>query len=475
MSHNKHRNDNNSIFGQPEIEKLYNGRYRMTFRCLRDDNNTGWYYDNAADIFANFGTLSDAPYAKQGKGVTAPANSTWPDMKLIRHGWEFVPQQPVPFLTFVYETLTSSYVQDRQEDVDFDLNGLRRVTRTLVATEGTAYGKVVGTDTIQHTALEYGEETLYLASVTDEKLPDDEAGYTRIIETWIEPGTLSVSTKNVSEGVREVSTTFLVTEGATVGPVVDRSTSNFAGLKTISVTTLQDKDGNSIIQGGERLVNQYQRMVDFTYPGVVSLRQDVITSNVGIDPNILNFEIDAPVQSKVQATVSVIFQSSASIVAGDFVYDDGGGAASGYWNPTEWAKTYASGIGWDYSPFSTSQALRGYRTNNSVSGITKFKPTGSNSFTTNGVTVFQSAGTSYLNTVSEPNLARVNGVSDSGGVLFMVDGKRIYGATPFILQVSGGPEDPSGNKYTLDVDVRPAFEDVDGNQYYKKTIVTATV
>jgi len=42
-------------------------------------------------------------------------------------------------------------------------------------------------------------------------------------------------------------------------------------------------------------------------------------------------------------------------------------------------------------------------------------------------------------------------------------------------QVSGGPTDPAGVKFTLDVDLRPAFSDVDGNTYYKKTIITSTI
>ena len=37
------------------------------------------------------------------------------------------------------------------------------------------------------------------------------------------------------------------------------------------------------------------------------------------------------------------------------------------------------------------------------------------------------------------------------------------------------PTDPAGVKFTLDVDLRPAFSDVDGNTYYKKTIITSTI
>ena len=43
------------------------------------------------------------------------------------------------------------------------------------------------------------------------------------------------------------------------------------------------------------------------------------------------------------------------------------------------------------------------------------------------------------------------------------------------MEVSGGPTDPAGVKFTLDVDLRPAFSDIDGNTYYKKTIITSTI
>jgi hypothetical protein len=324
-----------------------------------------------------------------------------------------------------------------------------------------------------------GGKTLYLASFQDQTGADNDAQVGRVVTRWAEAGVLRTSSRNLSEGVKEVTTVFLAVEGSTTGPIVSKSEENLQGLKTISVTTLQDKSGNSIVEGGENLVHRYQSKVDFTYPGIVSIRQDIITSDVGVDPNILNFELTPPVQSKLNGTISVIFQTSGNIVASDEIYNDGSGvAADSYWNPGEWARTYVSGIGWNYSAFSTAQGLRGYRVDTDVSGIATVTPAGANSFTSNGVFVFQSAGSSYIDTASSATegsiFARVNGVADGGGVKFVVDGKRLYSRTPFILQASGGPVNPVGNRYVLDIDVRPAFEDVDGNIYYKKTIVTAT-
>jgi len=311
---------------------------------------------------------------------------------------------------------------------------------------------------------------------------DDTDSYREFTRTYIQAGTLSVSESNESEGVIKVTTTFLVTEGTTVGPVIARTTGEFAGLKTISVTTLQDSDGQSIVHGGANTVHQYNRMVDFTYPGVVSIVGDVITRTGSLVTNLYNFNLEPPVQAKIESRVSVIFQTSADIVAGDFTFNDGdaGGAATALWNPTEWASTYMSGIAWNYSPFSETKGLRGYRINTALDGVTEVAgATGDNIYSHLGVVVFTAKSPLFLakDIVTTPGSLKacINGVSDSTGRETIVNGKRIFASTPYRMEVSGGPTDPAGVKFTLDVDLRPAFSDVNGNTYYKKTIITSTI
>ena len=456
--------------GSVTVSRLWNDRYSLKFLCSTKSPKTDWYYQNIGGVLPEFGDNQDHFF---GTGVdeswAPPDGSVYPNMICVESSHEYINSIGEYRTAVSYETLTSSWVQEKDDTIDYDLNGLKRVSRQSVALPDTAYAKVVGT-----TDMDSNGTTVYLAKY---QIDETDAKWT-LTETWLEAGTLSVSTRNLSEGVVEVTTVFLVVEGTTVGPIVRKNTDNLEGLKTISVTTLQDKDGNSIITGGENLVHQYEKKSDFTYPGVVKLRQDIITSDVGVDPILLNFELFPPVQNKITSKVSVIFQTASDIAASDETYDDGSGAADSYWNPTEWARTYVSGIGWQYSAFSKSQGLRGYRVDPDVSGISSLTPSGSNVFRSNGVVIFTAAGTSYVEPVSsstEGNIfARVNGVSDQDGLLFTVDSQRIYGNTPFILQASGGPVDPSGTKYVLDIDIRPAFEDVDGNIYYKKTIVTAT-
>ena len=372
-------------------------------------------------------------------------------------------------------TTNYTFELDLYDIIDTELNGLRRVFRSKLLVAGALYEKVVGTDTIVHSInpdeIEPVEITMYLGS---HKI-NDTTTYRQVEEVWMEPGILKVFNNNLAEGVREVTTTFLIVEGATVGPVTDRDTDNIEGLPTIIVTNMQSSDGGSIVEtfGFAKLANEYERLVAFTYPGVVSIRQDIIvTESYGtVDPNIINFALKTPVQARVEGTISVFFQKSKYITDEDYSYD----GAEMLWNPKTWASTYESGIGHSFKAFSDPKALRGYRTDNDVSGIQKLTPPGESSFVSNGVSVFKKAGTSYLNTTSGEGYARVDGVADSNGRLFTVNGKRIYGGTPFVIEVKGGPPDPVENKYVLDVDIRPAFEDMDGYQYYKKTIVHATI
>ena len=62
----------------------------------------------------------------------------------------------------------------------------------------------------------------------------------------------------------------------------------------------------------------------------------------------------------------------------------------------------------------------------------------------------------------------------TGSSVKAIEGKFIAPSSSASIEVSGGPGVPSG-KYVLDVKIVPAFEDVNGNLYFKKTIVTATV
>ena len=413
-----------------EVEKLYGNRYRIEVRCDVESKDEDWYYANIDSLFKDFGSLYELPLTIDGidEGWEVDDGEAYPNMCLVETSFGYIPSVPDPKIVFTYETLTSSFVQEASDKVDRELNGLRRVTRPLVALDGTTYSKTIGTSTITHTGQGYGPQTLYLASsVQDEEQPN-EGGGVRIFETWVQAGTLSTSKRNLSEGVVEVSTTFLVSEGSTIGPIISRSTQNVEGLKTITVTTLQDRAGNSLVDGGDNIVNSYSQYAPFTYPGVVEIVKTSLfgTGNL-FDFDAYDFDLTPPVEAQVAATTEVSFRTTGTI-----------SHVNPLWNPTSWAKGYTRGIGWNYSPFSSTKAFRGYRLN---------------------------------------PLATITSVSEieAGNPWAIVTGTRIFQDTAYEMGLSGGPDNPEGSTYTLSYTVSPAFEDVDGSVYYKHVETYAAI
>ena len=411
---------------QPSVEELQNGRFRLEFFCTNDGHMKDWYGDNISRILPQFGIkMGD----KFGEGEwSLPDGAEYAGMTLVEAKTQFVPQAGTHYVKLVYETLTDAFVQEVDDVTDYELNGLRRVTRPLVAEAGVDYQKVVGTSTIQHQVDEETAVTLFLAGY---KIEDTDA-YRRVVETWMEAGTLSVTEKNLSDGVIEVSTSFFGVEGATIGPVISRGIGDFQGLQTINVTTLQDVDGNSVVDGGENLVNQVSGISSFTYPGVMDVEYIFTVSD-----KILNIQTllkKSPAQSRVKTTTYFIFQNSSSLSPSDFTYL----AATGLWSPNHWAAIYAEGIGGFGDEWNDSATFRGYRTSSESLSGNLLAP----SFGDFAILRWQG----------------VNVIRDGNSVAFS-------------STVDQGPPDPIGGVFTLDVQIVPAFDDVDGNKYYKKTIV----
>lgn len=441
--------------GVPEVAKLYGGRYRIEFRCIGFSKND-WKYSNAdGAIFADFGSLMDAEMKVEGLGgSSAIPDDVYPDMRLVENRLEYTPSGQL-VVYFAYETLTDTFVEESDEKVDYELNGLRRVTRLVIAKDGTTYGKTVGTSTIAHTAHGYGTETLYLASAVEYARKADEDGFVRIIETWVQAGTLSVSRRDVGEGRYEVQTTFLVTEGATVGPVTDRSIQNFEGLQTITVSTLQDADGNTIVGDGVTPLYSHELEVPFEYPGEVS----ILTNSADVDVDYAGgtstitfedyvFNLNPPVTiPAVQATRYVFYQTEDEITAADWVYD----TAVGRWNPDSWASGVVEGLGGTRSPsdFSTFTSVR------PLSQVRAF-----NRYTAVSPTTESGAGVT------------VDGASTT---IRSVEGTYAVSTSTFTITVSGGPGVPDGNKYVLDVNMSLDFIDDNGVANFKKEIIVATI
>ena len=245
---------------------------------------------------------------------------------------------------------------------------------------------------------------------------------------WKEKGLIDESYVNEAEGVIRTTQVFFseVDDDLIVGPIVSKDTKNIDGIPTITVTTLQGEKGISLIGVNERLANQYEQLVSFTYPGLVSIQ----SNPVGPLYTSYAWKLSPPVQCVVEATTFVFFQDSNQILPSDYMYS----GASGHWNPTEWAKGESYGLGYGYKPFSESKGFRGYRAN------------------PESIQVYENAPDNYL-----------------------INGNRLYEDTIGGLNIYGGPEDPSIKRYVLDVKITPAFVDVDGKTGYKKVIVVATI
>ena len=257
-----HRTKRLKIYGKkPEVTQLFGGRYAMTVRCQAKNDTEAWYDKNKDQIFADFGTLYDAHMAVDG--IDARTGEAYTDMVLTSVGAGYT-QTGEYVITFRYQTLTNSFVQEAADKVDQELNGLRRVIRRLIAKDGTSYGKSVGTSTISHSAIGYSTATLTLAQATSGTKSPDESGFVSITETWLESGVLSrtINEGKGGTGVGKIRTetveAFNETPTTTIGGVeIGVSTSNVEGIDTIRKTFVSsdgqirrtDRPGPSAIPG----------------------------------------------------------------------------------------------------------------------------------------------------------------------------------------------------------------------------------
>jgi len=249
---------------------------------------------------------------------------------------------------------------------------------------------------------------------------------------------LNTSTNSISDGVVEVSTTFFGTEGTTVGPVISRTTGDVEGIPTITVKTLQDNSGQSI--SGAGIISEFQQYVDFTYPGEVSIATDTDTVDgpVGEQPNYIFksywYSLKPPVTRKVLANVSISFQANGNL-----------GITSPLWSPDGWAKGRVDGLGTNFAITTVQQTAQDKAFNQ--------------------YTVVSGGDNSYSGTA---------GFGDTTGMI-LVEGTIILPLAAWSIEVSGGPGRPDGNTYTIDAKLTPAFAGADGTQYWKKTLVVATI
>lgn len=415
-----HRTQRLKIFGEaPEVEKLFGSRYRIVVRAEMSDKTEDWYYANKSRIFADFGSLYSAEMAIDG--IEAHDGEAYPNARLVSHAAEYLPTGKY-VVRFVYETLTEEFVQEAADKVDHELNGLRRVTRPVIAKDGTSYGKTVGTSSIIHTAHGYGSATLYLASAVEAQKPANEDGYVRIVETWLEPGIISERVRLFDGGLRQVSReSFYEKNAPAAGILVDETKTNFNGYPVWSTVTIQSSSGGDPTSG---TAQEYTTYVPFQYPGVANAVNKTILTGF----EIYDVELDAPITVDVEATVQVTYQSGSSI----------GSLPHTYWNPDSWVKLEAVWLTSGREPTSVYKTIPNYRAG-STTEVTYDTAVPKASFLGR-----------FIYTVG----------TDGDGT----------------ITLSEGPEDPEGNTYVIQrPKLEEAFVDKDGTKYYRKTVVFATI
>jgi hypothetical protein len=189
-------------------------------------------------------------------GLAPREGEAYTDMRLtkveagnrsVREGGDYT-------VELTYETIGSAFVQVKDDNTDYELNGLRRVTRTSIAEAGTDYVGTVGTSFIDHQIDTETAVRCYLASYGI----DD----TQVQEVYVEAGVISVSTDRdsilrevvvdaINLTVSEVRTK--VSEVTANHSIRSQTTNDYEGLKSIKYvfdirsTTTETELGDPLI------------------------------------------------------------------------------------------------------------------------------------------------------------------------------------------------------------------------------------
>ena len=315
-----HRTNRLKLVGQPSVEQLQNGRYRLTVNCTALNTRNDWYNANKDRIFPDFGSLQSAEMSIDG--LAPREGEAYADMRLtkvesgnrsMRDGGDYL-------VVLTYETLGSAFVQVKDDTTDYELNGLRRVTRTSIAEAGTDYAKTVGTSFIDHQINNETAVRCYLASYS----VDDNDSFRQVQEVYVEAGTLSETLDNVGSQKAKV----IETIGADPATPADYSLaskqeSDFEGFQTNRFTFLKPSI-LSVSQertGGATTVQV--RAFELTEAEVDSLLSEVTSSHIlisqsesdydGIVTSQFTYEIDDfEIESQAEDGMEIIVRTELS-------------------------------------------------------------------------------------------------------------------------------------------------------------------
>ena len=280
-----HRTNRLKIIGSPSVEKLQNGRYKLVVTCSTMNSREDWYSANKARIFPDFGSLQSAEMSIDG--LAPRTGEAYADMRLTqvesgnRSGMGQVGDYNV---SLTYETLGSSFIQVKDDNTDYELNGLRRVTRTSIAESGTDYAKTVGTSFIDHQIDSETAVRCFLASYGI----DDTDSFRQVQEVYVEAGTLSETLDNVGSQKAKVIETIGADPATPSGySLASKQESDFEGFQTNRFTFLK--------------------------PSILSLQQEFVGGATTVQVSAFNMteaQVDADL-SEVTASHILISQSES--------------------------------------------------------------------------------------------------------------------------------------------------------------------
>jgi hypothetical protein len=264
----------------------------------------------------------------------------------------------------------------------------------------------------------------------------------------------------------------------------------------------------AVIDGAPSAALTYTTKHAFTYPGrakVFTRGQLVYDGSTYLASFTHDVYRSPPVQTLIEATVSISYQKTAAI----------GGIGALLWNPDSWAAIQANWTGTNYTPRNITEALPGYRAvtdevhtilvTNGGTGYTSL-PTvtlsgggGSGATAVVAVTIgnvvkainITNPGKGYT---SAPTVS-FSGGGGSGAAATAYIGSSLAVTTPLAsygfsaacmgekvmnnntlsISVAGGPYKPDSQTYALEATSEPAFVGYDGTQYYRTTVISATI
>lgn len=412
----------------PEITKLPNGRIRVVRRFekfTREDVDNA----NLGSLLGDFGDLDAA-----GEQIT---NQGYTNCRLISVEVDTRVNSTTntenPLLVQTYETLTAAFVEITDPTVAYGENGLKKITRVFRAISGTTSSNVVGTTTFPVVPVA-GTTTTYLASSELE----DTTAFAQLTEVYLEAGTISIDKSSGPQGLPSTYTrtyTSIFEEPTSLGIALSEDVSNVNGYPQYVYTFLEGPIEGSSPLGASGEIISYDEIIEVRQAGVVSGSGVSVT-----DGTVAVLNTIPPSIKKIKATVTISLVTSGTLS-----------------DPTNFA--------YNLSNTSVSAAITTTRT--SPIGVEQ-----GNSLT---VSVFNNSSSSDTRTF--PSHYRSNdgasGTITSAAQIIRdednIIGTALNSSTSTSIVLSGSTTAPATTG-TYQESLDPAFLDVDGTQYYRKTI-----